>query len=223
MTLVSFSPAWFYGYDVALEVGFAVSALIIALFAYRIYRTTDQRQVLLFGSAFLLISFSYFMQSLLNLLIVTGADTSPCCGLTAANISMLGAYGTLAYILLMISGLTVLAYMTLRVERLRVLWLMLILAIIAIIFSISPLYSFFMLSTILLAVVLWHYVRNYQQSRQTKTLLVVLAFGFLLFGSLHFMLSVDHALYYAIGHILEMIAYMLILANLYLVLYGKKA
>jgi hypothetical protein len=52
---------------------------------------------------------------------------------------------------------------------------------------------------------------------------VVLAFTFLLFGSLHYLLSVDHAIYYVIGHVLELFAYLCILANLIMVLrHGKK-
>ena len=222
MTLISFSPDWFYGYDVALEIGFAITALIIALFAFSIYRATDQKQVRVFGFAFLLISCSYVLQSALNFLVVTNADHYVCSGLGFTSLDLFGTYGIYAHMVLMTAGLTLLTYMTFRIEKLLVLWIMLALAFIAIFMGANPLHSFFLISTILLAIILWHFMRNYIETRQTKTLLVVLAFVFLLFGSLHFILSVDHELYYAIGHVLELFAYVLILANLYLVLHGKK-
>jgi len=54
--------------------------------------------------------------------------------------------------------------------------------------------------------------------KQKKNLLVLLAFCFLLFGSVHFLVSVNHALFYVIGHFLELIAYVLILTNLLLLM-----
>ena len=63
----------------------------------------------------------------------------------------------------------------------------------------------------------WHFIKNYMNKKHPNTLLIALAFLFLLFGSFHFLISVDHQLFYAIGHILELFAYLLILLNLYLV------
>jgi hypothetical protein len=54
-------------------------------------------------------------------------------------------------------------------------------------------------------------------------MLVAAAFLFLLFGRAHFIMSVDHELFYALGHILELVAYIFILWNFYLVRkHGKK-
>lgn len=223
MTLISFSPTWFYGYDVFLEAGFAIAALIIAIFSFSLYKKTDQKQIRLFGIAFLLIAISYIIQSVLNFLTISQTDTYVCNVLNMQSMSMFGVYAIFAHTMFMTSGLVLLAYMTFKIEKIRILWLMLAISFIAIVFSASPLYSFFLISSILLAIILWYYISNYLQSRQTTTLLVVLAFAFLLFGSLHFMLSVDHELYYVIGHVLEFFAYTLILANLYLVRsHGKK-
>lgn len=224
MTLLSLSPEWFYGYDVALEAAFAIVAMIIAIFALRMYRTTGQKQVRLLGIAFALISTSYIIQSVLNLLIVTKKDQQVCAALNLSSSALIGTYGIYAHVLFMTAGLCVLAYMTLRIDRVRTLALLLTIALIGIFSSVSPLHTFFLISTILLAIILWHFISSYLRTRQNITLLVVLAFGFLLFGSLHFMLAVNHATYYALGHVLELIAYGLILANLYLVVrHGKKA
>jgi len=223
MTLLSFSPPWFYGYDVVLEIGFALTALIIAFFAFKIFHITDQRPVWLFGISFLLIAISYVIQSLLNLLIVTQTDTFVCNALKLPYISLFGTYGIFVHMLFMTAGLVLLTYMSFKIEKPRVLWVLLSVALIAIFSSVSPLHVFFLLSTTFLAIILWHFISNYRQTRQMATLLVVLAFAFLLFGSVHFLISVDHELYYAIGHVLELFAYMLILANLYVVLsHGKK-
>jgi len=222
--LTSLSPSWFAGYDVLLEAGFAIAALIIALVAFQIYRLTDQKQVRLFGISFLLISISYVLQSILNLLVVTRADQVACGIVAQQSVNLFGAYGLYARMILMIAGLVLLAYMTLKIEKIRVFWLLFTLTTLGMIFSISPLHAFFATSTFLLAIVLWHFVNNYRHTKQAMTLLTAIAFAFLLFGNLHFLLSVNHELYYAIGHILEFAAYLLILINLHMVLRnGKKA
>src|SRR3989338_6048850 len=44
------------------------------------------------------------------------------------------------------------------------------------------------------------------------------------FGKIHFLFALDHGTYYVVGHVLELAAYLLILANLILVLrHDKKA
>ena len=82
----------------------------------------------------------------------------------------------------------------------------------------NTLLAYYILSSIYLALISWHYIQNFLSNRQTKTLLVALAFIFLFFGSFHFFMSVNHELFYVIGYFLELLAYLLILANLYLVL-----
>ena len=55
---------------------------------------------------------------------------------------------------------------------------------------------------------------NFMKSKQPRQLFIILAFAFLLFGRAHFVLAVNHSLFYVIGHVLELFAYALILANL---------
>ncbi len=224
MVLTSLSPPWFFGYDVILELCFTLISLAIALFALRIYKATDQKQVKYFGISFIFVSVSYFIQSALNFLVLTKTDQAICTSIGIQNVNILGTYGLYAHIFFMMVGLALLAYMTFRTNKMRIMWLLLIVSLVAIFFSVNPIHTFFLISSLLLGVITWHFIDNYRRSRQVKTLLVVLAFIFLLFGSIHFIVAVDHELYYVIGHILEFFAYSLILANFYMVLRnGQKA
>jgi hypothetical protein len=76
------------------------------------------------------------------------------------------------------------------------------------------LYVFYMVSSILLIFILIQLIANYMKNKQARQLFVIVGFAFLLFGRAHFVLAVNHSLFYAIGHILELFAYALILANL---------
>ena len=93
----------------------------------------------------------------------------------------------------------------------------------AVLLSTNKIFLFYVLSSVLLIFTVWHYFANYLKKRSVNTLLVLLAMIFLLFGTLHLMYSVENESYYVIGHVLEFIAYVLLLTNLVIILkHGKK-
>lgn len=218
MALIYLAPSWFFGYDVALEALFGVIALIVAIFACKIYRATNQRQIKLFGISFSLISISYFIQSIFNYLIISELNEIVAEPGEIQYIAWFNAMGIYTHMFFMIIGLALLAYMTFKSDKTRILWLMIAISLLGIFLTANTSYMFFLFSTIYLALLFWHFATNYLQNKQKKTLLIAVAFLFMLFGRIHFLLSVNHELFYVIGHILELIAYVLILLNFYLVL-----
>jgi hypothetical protein len=218
MSFANLAPSWFFGYDVALEFVFAVISIVVALFAFKIFKKTDQKQVKLFGHAFLLIGISYLIQSILNYLIISKANETICRAIKLNSIAWFNAFGVYAHIFFMTVGLVLLVYMTFKTDNKKILWLLMITSLLAVFLSINTLYIFYLISTIYLIFISWHFINNYLKNKHTKTLLVAVAFLFLLFGSIHFIFAVNHQLFYVLGHILELFAYLLILANFYLVL-----
>ncbi len=210
------APQWFYGIDIVLEAVFAVVCLLVALASYRIYARTGEKQVRNFSVAFFLFCISYAIQSLLNFMIAAKLLESVC---TIAKIQSVAHMEWLAistHILFMTAGLSLLLYTTLKAGT-RVFWLLLLLAFSGLLLSSSVLYTFYLTASLFLFFISWHYVQNYTKKRELRQLLVATAFVFLLFGNFHFLISVNHSQFYAIGHILELVAYILILWNLFIV------
>lgn len=218
MSFAHLSPQWFYGYDVVLELLFSIITLIVAVFAFKIYKKTSQEQVRLFGVSFLLISLSYLFQSIFNFLTIAKLTQAICTAVKISSVNTFNTFGIITHIFLMTTGLTILVYTTFKAKNLKLLSFLIITSLVSIILSRNMLYTFFLLSTIYLVFIEWHFIKNYLNNKKTKTLLVALAFLFLLFGNFHFLISVNHQVYYAVGHILELFAYLFILANLYMVL-----
>lgn len=217
MVYTTFSPIWFFGYDIALEFAFAVISLIVAILAYKIYKKTSQKTVMLFGTSFLLISISYFIQSLLNFLIISKANEQVCRIIKVQSISLFNQCGMFIHIFFMTIGLAIFVYITFKTENSKPLFLLVLISLLWIFLGQNTIFKFYLLTTVYLIFIGGHYISNYFKNKQTKTLLVAIAFLFLLFGKIHFLISVNHQLLYAIGHILELFAYLLILTNLYLV------
>jgi len=207
-------PSWFFGYDVVLELIFAIITLSVGIYAFKIYNLSGQRQTKLFGGGFLFISASYFVQSILNFAIVSKLNENVCQALKISDVAVLNAVGIYAYIFLFIAGLVTLVYMTFRIKNWKIYSLLLLVSLLAITLIPNTLYFFYLLASVFLFYICTHYFSNYIKNKNPQKLLVLIAFGFLLFSTFHFIFSVNHSLYYAVGHILELIAYILILINL---------
>ncbi len=214
MSFTHLAPKWFFGFDVALEFIFAIILLAVALFAYKIYTKTSQNYVKYFGLAFLFIGISYVIQSVFNYLVVSELVATVCYVIKFRSIALFNLYGMYAHMLLMTIGLVLLVYMTFKIEDKRPLWLLMIISLLAIFFSHNQLYIFYLLSSVYLIFLVWHFLGNYLRTKTKNSLLIAVAFLLIFFGSVHFIFSMNHQPYYVVGHILELFAYLLILINL---------
>lgn len=217
MSTIFVSPGWFFGYDVIFQLFFFIISFGIAFYALKVYRSTGQKLAQYFSFGFFFIATSYFVQSVSNYLVYSKLNTQICQIGNLSSVSTVDAIGTYAYMLLMISGLVILLFVSLKSDKKRTLWILLSSSIIAIMLSKNPLYTFYLLSSIYLAFIAWHFVENYLKNKQAMTLTVALAFILLWFGTFHFLIAVDHAVFYVIGHVLGFFAYIMILINWYLV------
>ena len=212
------SLVWFDWYHFAFELSFAVISLVIALFALKIYKATDQRPAKLLSLAFFSISSAYIVQTIFNFLIIKNLDDDVGGMINLSSAAVLDTIGLYFHIFFMVIGLVILLYMALKLKSTRVFWILLAISFTALIFSREPIIAYYFISALYLAVISWHYIENFLSNKQTKTLLIAIAFIFLFIGSFHFFLSVNHNLFIVIGHFLELAAYILILINFYLVL-----
>jgi hypothetical protein len=216
------APSWFYGFDIFLEIMFAIVALIVALYAFRVYRLCEHKSSRLLGISFLLISLSYGLWALLNMFAVSkisGAQTI--LQLEQANIwRLLGIY---AHILFYLTGLVVLTYMSLKVKNGKVLWILLALTILTTSIVEEKHLVLYLFSSILIIFIILSYLEELIVNKNKKVLLILSAFIFLFLGRLDLSFSYASNAHYVIGHLLELIAYGLILISLITIFnHGKK-
>lgn len=218
MTNLFMTPGWFLNYGMVFELAFAIITLIVGVFAFKIYKLSEQKSAKLFGIAFIFISLHYFIQSFLNFSILSTLNQNICNMMKINNVNTLNIMGAYSHMFFFVIGLATLTYMTLKINSKITYALILALPLTSIIFAENKLYLFYAMASILLIFITIHYIKNYIKNKQIKTLFILVAFIFLLFGNLHFIFSMNHEIYYFIGHFLELIAYFLILLNFILVL-----
>ncbi len=212
MALLYLVPRWFFGFDVFLELVFALVTLGVSLYSLRIYYLSGQRECKVFGAGFLLISFAYLIWSGLNLFISArfgdGARE-----LSFEQITYLGTMGVYAYVLFFTLGLATLAYMTLGSKRQLTYVLVATLSVLAIVFSSYKALAFYFISSFLLLFVVMYYVDLYRTTRRNSNFFVLVAFVLLFLGTVDFIFAALHNVHYVIGHILSLIGYGFILVS----------
>src|SRR3989344_190786 len=104
-------PNWFFGFDIAMEILFAVITFITAVMAFKINSVTKERKIKLFGIAFLLISLSYIVLGGLNFWFVNLASE----GFRMVDINevqLIGVISLYLFMILFVGGLVTIAYIT---------------------------------------------------------------------------------------------------------------
>jgi hypothetical protein len=216
MTYVYFVPKWFFGYDIAMELIFTIVTLAVAYYSFKVYNIYKQRASKLFGIAFIFIAASYFLWVLINLFLLSQINESTE-GITINQANIVGLIGLYAYMLLFVIGLSILTYITLKVKGKRIFAFILLMSLFAILISYNKTVAFHIVSSILLVFIVFHYMTEYSQNKNKKTLIVLLAFLFMLCTSINFIFLSINYYYYVSGHLLNLIAYGLILTNLLII------
>lgn len=206
-------PAWFLGFDTAMQLIFGMVTLLVAAVAFRIYRISSERTIRHFSIAFLLLALSYGFWALLTLELVKQLN-SELSILSLENLAIVWIVGHYAHMLLFVSGLALLVYATLGVKNGGVYYLLFGLSATAIAASLQKLVTFRIVSMFLLSILAYTYYWEYRKRRNLKTLAVCVAFTLLFVSSINLIFAQQHSLAYVAGHVLQLVAYGLIFATM---------
>ncbi|MGY4883984.1 MAG: hypothetical protein ACP5NZ_00195 [Nanobdellota archaeon] len=214
MAGLSFVPEWFFIYGLAFGLVFASITLGVSLYSFKIYRLSGQRQSKFFGIAFLFFSLSYLIQFILNLAVFYELNERILNWIEFQNIITLNSLSIFAHMILFTLGLVTLIYMILGIKKGWIYAGMMILSILFILFSADKINFFYMLSTLLLAIISIYYFKHSIENKKSKSVPIVVAFFFLLIGHVHFIFLINSQIEYVLGNFLELAAYVIILINL---------
>lgn len=205
-------PNWFIGFGILMDILFAIVSIAVAIFAYKIYKVSKEESVKKFSIGFLFISISYLFLSLTSLFLInqlTGDDRV----LNFATLQTTGLIGLFLYMIFFIAGLVTIFYANIKSNKTESYFLMLILGILAVFTNINDIAAFHITSSFLLLFINYHYFKEYVINKNKKTLLVFIAFIFLLLSHFVFIFPVTYE-EYVIAHVLELVSYSLILFSL---------
>lgn len=215
MPYIYIVPKWFFTYSIAFELLFTIVTLAVAYYALKVHKIYKDRASKIFGLSFILFALSYFSWVLVNLFLLSQiSETYEAISLTDLN--TIGLVGVYSYMIFHLLGTSLLSYLTLKTKKIQIFIIMLALSVGGIMLSYNKIASFYIASSIFLLSIIGYYIYEYIQNKNKQTLIVLLAFVFLLITNITFLYT-NSDYYFVTGHILDLIAYALILINLILI------
>lgn len=214
-------PQWFFGASIALEILFALAALFVAWYAYRVSRIYNQKSIILMTLGFSFIAVSYLSKALINIFLLKQIQ-SGILALSLGDLDRLATIGLHLYISLYLVGVLLLVYMTLKSTNTDLFLLLLALSALGIWFSPDNLFAFNIIISVLFCVLSLHYGREYLKNRNKRTFMIFLGFLGLLLSGVGFTFATGYYVNYVIAHLLELASYGLILASIFSLILNKK-
>lgn len=230
MIEIVYSPAWFYGKDIIIDLVSILVLSLLVIFSAQYYRMDNKNKNYLYlAIAFLLIAFSFFFKILTNFTIYytvlekwhLGTVTYAFNDVHSTNI--LFFMGFLLYRVLTLLGLYILYEIYQKDHKRSQIFLIIYLLLVMTYFSSSAYYIFHVTSFILLLMITLQYLRNYRKNKQSTTKLLACSFGTIAASQLIFIFVQINAVLYVVAEAIQLAGYVILLMTLMMVLrHGKK-
>lgn len=215
-----FVPQWFFGLSIVLEIVFAFAAALVAIYAFRVFYLSGQRESRIFSLAFVMIAVSYFVKAMVNLFIISEASEG-LRDISLAGLNKVGEFGIYGHMLLFLAGLVTICYMTFKQRNRRMYLLILALAFVPIFFYNDITFIFNLVSSILCLYIVIYYLMEINTVKNNKVKLIALAFVMLFLSGISYVFTPDFYVGYMISHLLELASYILIVTSLVLTIRKK--
>lgn len=223
-----YSPQWFYGKDIIIDLVSMLVLLLIASFSIKCYRFRKNRNYLFLGMSFGLLSVAFLFKALMNLEVYyTVVQTVHIGAITLTYETLKSAdtlfeTGFLIYRLLTLSGLYILYSIYHKQPRTNYI-LVPYLLIIATYFTLQAYYMFHITAFIMLMLITADYYKNYCKTRNQATKLLAISFITITASQVFFILAASKLEFYAIGELIQLVGYITLLATFITVLrHGRK-
>jgi len=213
MAYLHYIPEWFFGFNIAFEMIFMLSAALVALYSYKIYKISCEREIRLFGISFGFLSASYFMSSIISLFFISTMEKDFFVISISRILNVSNVIVALS-ICSMVIGYITLLYTTLKIKRKRIYGLLILMAFTAINFSFNKVFMIYFITSLSLLFINYHYYMEFMKRKNTNVFLVFWGMFFLFVSNVIFLVQTAQISTYVISHITELIGYGFVTASL---------
>jgi hypothetical protein len=213
MAFFYISPRWFFGWDIVLELLFGIVTAMVAYNSFKVYDLCEEKECRLFGFAFTALSISYFIWPLLNLFALSSVnDATNAISIGSLSLSLL--IGFYLHMIFFLIGLATLVYVTFGIKNDKVYTLLVSLCIIVVIFSLRVGLAFNFVSALLLFYIAFYYLKRYFKLKTNQAWMIFNAFLLLFIARVIFVFASINHLLYVVVHLVELIAFGIIMVGL---------
>ncbi|MFW5977581.1 MAG: hypothetical protein ACOCQQ_03650 [Candidatus Nanoarchaeia archaeon] len=204
-------PQWFLGFQIIFQLLFAGVTFFIGYYAYRLYRVARQQSLGFFSLAFAGISLGYLVQTIFNVFFWGGLKTQHIFNSFSQTISsstQISVFVVLFHMLAMITGLVMLAFVTLRRKDLFLFSFLLTMTLVTLMVAHHIHHAFFIITGLLLLFITLQHLTRYTRKPSRVSLYVTLGFSLLFLGQLGLGLSSFTSALYVWGHVVTFVGYL---------------
>ncbi len=227
MGIIVYSPSWFAGVDIALEMVSVIVSFLLFFLAYKLFTISNEKSFRRFSYGFLSISISYVIKILsdLYLYINLGSSSRPWINVILyrlSTIEFINIFGNIVHRFLLLLGFLILLVVYLRIKDKRVIFL---LTYFVFIISAFSAWSFLLFQTTMAMVagtVGMHVLMKYIERRKKAMLRSTVAFGFIFLAQACFMFTFFfERQMFVIGHIFQAFGFLVLLLTYVMILVKK--
>jgi len=224
-----YSPRWFYGKDIVIDIVSILVLLLISYFSVRYYKINNQnKKYLFFASSFGFMALSFIFKILTNFTLYSKVIQTKQIGFVTftynaiQSSSILFTAGFLIYRILMLTGLLILYSMYSNTKKANIM-LLLYLVFISTYFSRSAYYVFHLTALMFLVMITIQYWNNYKRFKHNTNKWLFYSFSFISLSQIVFVFMRFHALFYVTAELIQLLGYLSLLVTFIKVLKdGKK-
>lgn len=228
MVQVVYSPKWFYGKDIVIDLVSIGVLLLIAFFSFRSYKIRKNRNYIYLAASFTVLALSFLFRILTNFTVYYKVLETRDLGYitltfhTIKTSEALFIVGFFVYRLLNILGLYIL-YSIYQKQPKSNIFFIIYLILISTIFNSLAYHIFHLTSFILLILITKQYIQNYFKNKNKATKMIAFSFGVITSSEIFFGLVTVSTRFYVIAEIIQLIGYILLLGTFFMVLmHGRK-
>jgi hypothetical protein len=230
MIELAYTPVWFHGKDMAIDVMSALVVSLLALFTFRYYRLSRSRSYVFLSAGFALIALAFFAKVLTNFtLYYTETETTRFGDLLLTytqvqSSNLLLVAGFFLYKLFALLGVYLLYYVYQQRQSATTELLIAYLIVVSALFSAFAYPLFHLTALLLLFLVVKTYLSRYRVSGNRLTLMLAASFSVIASSQLLFLLVAVGWWFYVFAEVVQLLGYLLLLVTFSGVLIrGKKA
>ncbi len=230
MLNILFSPQWFHGQDILIDIVSVIVLAIISMMTFQYHRySKKQNQHLFFSIATALLALSFVFKIMTNFTLYEQVyRTVPLGFLTLTYKTVhysdtLFLIGALLYRLFALAGFYLLYLVYAEKQSWYLHTLMVYFMVVSLYFTSHAFYIFHLTTLLLLLPLLWRYYSNYRRTKDKAGKLITWSFALIAASQLAFIfLDIDDFIY-VLAEGIQLVGYCLLLISFILVLrYGKK-
>jgi hypothetical protein len=229
MIRLVYSPQWFYGKDIIIDVVAIFVLTLIAIFALKFYKIDrTNKNYLYIAVSFILMSVAFLFKIMTNFTIYYLVQEVERIGfITVAYpefepTETLFFIGFLVYRILTLFGLYLL-FAIYQKQQKQTIFFIIYLIMISTYFTQQAYYVFHITSLILLALIVMQYFRNYKENKHSTTRLLGYSFSLIALSQVIFIFAGLNSLLYVTAEIVQLAGYIALLFTFFRVLkHGKK-